>query len=149
MVSTTRLTKVKLRIQEEKNKIGSTALHSWGLFFIVAAIASVFASTMYPPIVLGSIALALFQWFQLEQLTKERVGILGKAYSNPICLLFIESAMDGEKDIEGSITKWEDLTEDDRKVKNKVLNFLFVAALVTVIVLVSLLFCGVYWILPV
>ncbi|ADQ53173.1 conserved hypothetical protein [Aeromonas phage 65] len=148
MVSPARITKVKLRIKEEKEKLSKNSLVSWGVFFVAVSLGSLFASSMYGPILLGALSVVLFQWVQLHNLASDRVGILGKAYENPLVLVYLETGIDGVKDLDESITKWEDMTTDDREAQNKKLNVMIVVSAILVIAVITATFSGIFWLLP-
>lgn len=148
MTSVTRLTKVKLRMKEENDKFRGNSLVSWGIFFVIASISSIFFNSMYGPIILGSLALVSFQYLQASMMASERVGILGKAYSNPFSLLYIESLMDGVKDIEESIHKWESFTDEERNKKNKTINLISVICFILSVSVISGVGSGIFWLLP-
>uniref|UniRef100_A0AB39TZW5 Transcriptional regulator n=1 Tax=Aeromonas phage vB_AdhaM_G2 TaxID=3238786 RepID=A0AB39TZW5_9CAUD len=145
----TRVTKVKQRIHEETQRVKSNAIVTWGLLFMAAALASIPASTMYGPIIIGAIVMVMFQYLTMISYAKERVGYLGKAYANPMALIYIESGIDGVKDLEESIRKWEAMTDDEREAANKRINVITVVALLALIAAVSGFFCGLFWLLPV
>ncbi|UYD59254.1 hypothetical protein HPMBJEAJ_00139 [Aeromonas phage avDM6] len=148
MVSPARITKVKLRIKEEKEKLSKNSLVSWGVFFVAIALGSLVASSMYGPILLGALCVVLFQWIQLHNLASDRVGILGKAYKNPMVLIYLETGIDGIKDIDESITKWEDMTTSDRTDRDKRLNAIMVFSAIFAIVAIASIFSGIFWLLP-
>ena len=148
MVRPSRITKVKLRIKEEKEKLSKNSLVSWGLFFVAVSLGSLVASSMYGPIILGALCVVLFQWVQLHNLASDRVGILGKAYKNPMVLIYLETGIDGIKDIDDSISKWEDMTTSDRIERDKRLNLIMVFSAIFAIAAISSIFSGIFWILP-
>lgn len=148
MASPARITKVKLRAKEEKEKLTKNSLVSWGLFFVAVSIGSLFASTMYGPIILGALSIVLFQWVQMHNFASERIGILGKAYRNPMILVYLESGIDGIKDIDESIIRWESITDEDREIHNKKMNTMLVISAIIMIAIISFVFSGIFWLLP-
>lgn len=147
MPSTSHLTKVKNRINYEKEKLKENSKIGFGIMFVVAAIAAVFFPTMYGPFILGALGFSSWMFFSIQMMTKDRILEIGNIYKSPFVLMYIESSWDKEKDVEKSISNWFNMTRDVREKEEFVYDVAFIVMFIVTIVFWSGILIAPYWLL--
>ena len=147
MPSTSHLTKVKNRINYEKEQLKENSKIGFGIMFVVVAIAAVFFRTMYGPFILGSLGFASWMFFSLQMMTKDRMLEIGNIYKSPFVLMYIESSWDKEKDVEKSIANWFNMPKGEREKQEFVYDVAFVVMFIVTILFWSGILIAPYWLL--